>query len=143
MSLISSELKRMCPRSPSPPKQFSTSASTVFSFPRRSSSSSTRLILYTPSPPSQPEVCAFFSMTSNKGQSLVWIRRVLGDETPSPSQSTRWANLGERNKTKRGTSKCKNSPFDNLLLFFSLWRLRTLGGRTDNCPYGARIAQNA
>lgn len=139
MSLISSELKRMCPRSPSPPKQFSTSASTVFSFPRRSSSSSTQLILYTPSPPPSQRCVLFFfffPMTSNKGQSLVWIRRVLGDEAPSPSQSTRWANLGERNKTKRGTSKCKNSPFD---IFF----LRTLGGRTDNYSYGARIAQNA
>lgn len=85
MSLISSDITQAyVPLFSLSPKQFSTSMSTMFSFPKRSSSISTQLILHFWFPifrffhSSQQELHAF-SMTSNKGQSLVWMRRVLRD----------------------------------------------------------------
>ncbi len=78
----------------------------MFSFPKRSSSISTQLILHFWFPiftffhSSQQEVHAF-SMTSNKGQSLVWMRRVLRDWGTFTITKHKIGSTG-RNKKKQG-----------------------------------------
>lgn len=100
------------------PKQFSSSMSTMFSFPKRSSSISSQLSLYFWFPvftvffffhSSQHEEHAF-SMTSNKGQSLVWMR--IGHGRLRHLQSYKAPDTKQWMHTREGmASNCKNRFF--------------------------------
>lgn len=91
----------------------------MFSFPKRSSSISTQLILHFWFPIftffffpilHRRELHAF-SMTSNKGQSLVWMRGVLGDwGTFTATKHKIGSSGGGGDKKKRGPQTVKADP---------------------------------